>query len=928
MLRRSQTAGNASERPRFRTPTLGIAPRIVGLVALTALVSGAGVGLLSVRSSRSALQNQVLADYQSQADLAAEFTQHYVQGAQRALDQLVAIPNISDAVRAGYAAQLEPVLAVFQPIEPEFDNISIYGPNGEPLARAIKASPPVNVLDREWFQAAMSTRKPYLSQPIISRGNAKPIVAYAIPVLDRDGEPVAIFVGGLSLETIANSLSARAAASPGSSLTVVDRRQDGSILAGSDRSRIAQPFDETDAIRRSVLGAERGARSHETADGDERLVALTPVEGLPWSVLIEHEKSTALAPVSRFTRDMLLLSVPMVLLACVVSGWLALQISLPIVRLRRAAQGLAAGDLKRRTGLSQRDEIGELGRAFDLMGQALEQRTEDLEQAVEELRTEVRVRRDVEAELHAARDDLELRVQERTTELGAANEALRASEEDLRLLVHGARDYALIMMDPEGLVASWNAAAERLYGYTSGEILGRHFSVFSPPEDRENGGHARVLEATRVDGSATAEGWRVRADGSRFWASIVVTALYGEDGELRGFSRLTRDITEKMEADEQLRHSEERFRSFVEVCADAIVIADADGCIRLVNAAAARMFGYEGEDVTGRRVEELLPSELRAIHRGHRAAFYAEPRPRSMGVGLALRGLRKDGSEFPAEVSLTPLQTSDGLQVAAAITDITERRRLEQAVEESVAELRRSNAELEQFAYVASHDLQEPLRMVSNYTQLLARRYEGRLDEDADAFIAFAVEGAGRMQQLINDLLEFSRVGTKGKDLRPTEMESALDTALLNLRAAIEESGAEIEHDPLPAVRGDAVQLAQLLQNLIGNAIKFRGDTPPRIRVSARRDGAGWVFAVQDNGIGIDPVYWERIFVIFQRLHTRSEYGGTGIGLALCKRIVERHRGRIWVESAPGEGATFSFTLAAVDSQQTRQPERAAAEAA
>lgn len=232
-----------------------------------------------------------------------------------------------------------------------------------------------------------------------------------------------------------------------------------------------------------------------------------------------------------------------------------------------------------------------------------------------------------------------------------------------------------------------------------------------------------------------------------------------------------------------------------------------------------------------------------------------------------------------------------------------------QKLEESVAELGRSNADLQQFAYVASHDLQEPLRMVSSYTQLIARRYKGKLDADADEFIAFAVDGANRMQRLILDLLAYSRVNTAGRQFEPTAMETVLKAALNNLTDAVKESQAIITHDPLPAVMGDDKQLAQLFQNLLSNAVKFGGAQPPRIHISAKQTDGEWLFSVRDHGIGLDPQYADRIFVIFQRLHTREEYPGTGIGLAICKKIVERHGGRIWVESELGKGATFYFTM-------------------
>jgi light-regulated signal transduction histidine kinase (bacteriophytochrome) len=249
--------------------------------------------------------------------------------------------------------------------------------------------------------------------------------------------------------------------------------------------------------------------------------------------------------------------------------------------------------------------------------------------------------------------------------------------------------------------------------------------------------------------------------------------------------------------------------------------------------------------------------------------------------------------------------------------DITRRKRDEAALRQAhdelearARDLQRSNEELQQFAYVASHDLQEPLRMISSYTQLLGRRYGDRLDGDAREFMEFIVDGAARMKQLIEDLLAYSRVGTRGRELQSTDSGAALARALVNLRAAQEASGAQVTHDAMPMVFADGAQLTQLFQNLIGNAIKFKGAQPPRIHVSAETRPDAWVFQVKDNGIGLDPQYSDRIFMMFQRLHNKAEYPGTGIGLAICKKIVDRHGGHIWVDSQPGQGATFGFTLA------------------
>jgi len=352
-----------------------------------------------------------------------------------------------------------------------------------------------------------------------------------------------------------------------------------------------------------------------------------------------------------------------------------------------------------------------------------------------------------------------------------------------------------------------------------------------------------------------------------------------------------------------------KFRALLESAPDSIVIVDRRGRIAIVNQQVEQMFGYRRDELVGQPIEILIPDRFREQHVGDRSRYVAHPRTRPMGAGLQLFARRKDGTEFPVEISLSPLEEPDGMLVTSIVRDVSDRKRAEEQLRQAAAELESSNAELEQFAYVASHDLQEPLRMVASYTQLLARRYQGKLDEDADEFIGFAVDGATRMQALINDLLAYSRVGTRGRPFEATKTADIVDRVTADLDVAIKEAGATITRGPLPIVMGDAVQLGQLFQNLISNAIKFREERPPVVRINAEREGSAWRFSVQDNGIGIEPEYAERIFVIFQRLHSRAEYPGTGIGLAICKKIVERHGGHIWVESPPGEGTTFHFTI-------------------
>jgi len=376
------------------------------------------------------------------------------------------------------------------------------------------------------------------------------------------------------------------------------------------------------------------------------------------------------------------------------------------------------------------------------------------------------------------------------------------------------------------------------------------------------------------------------------------------------FYLLQREITQRARAEEALRASEVKFRGILESAPDAMVIMDARGRIALVNAETERLFGYRRDELVGQTVEILVPERFRRGHSHQRQEYTAHPRTRPMDQGLDLRGLRKDASEFPAEISLSPLESAEGILVTSAIRDISVRRKAEAHLLKKMEELKRSNEELAQFAYIASHDLQEPLRMVASYTQLLSKRYKGKLDSDADEFISFAVDGASRMQRLIQDLLAYSRAGTNGQALRETSSEDALKEALTNLRATMEESGAVVTHDSLPAITTDGTQLAQVFQNLVGNAIKYRGPEVPRVHVSATKNGGEeWIFSVRDNGLGIDPQYFERIFILFQRLHGRKEFKGTGIGLAICKKIVERLGGRIWVESQPEKGSTFYFAL-------------------
>jgi PAS domain S-box-containing protein len=523
-----------------------------------------------------------------------------------------------------------------------------------------------------------------------------------------------------------------------------------------------------------------------------------------------------------------------------------------------------------------------------------------------------------------------------------------------------------LLIGTDGAVSLINQKGCELLGYEQEEVIGNSWTEhFVPTHVREDvEAVLQALLAGKVEPAEYFENAVLTKSGEERFIAWHNTVLRDELGNISGVLSSGEDITDIKRAEEMLWQRAAQL-SLLNIVGNKIAsVLDLDSLLDKATQLVQESFGYHHASIftMGREHSDLVMR----TKAGSFAHLYPPDHRLKLGQGMVgwvgLHGetlLANNVDAEPRYVNLypdilpngselsVPLRVAGEIigvldvqspqrnafddndvmvietladQIAIAIEnarlyeklqqELTDRQRAEKRLEHYAAELEQSNTELEQFAYIASHDLQEPLRMVTSYLQLLERRYKGRLDQDADDFITYAVDGAARMHMLINDLLTYSRVSTRAKSFEPTDCSGILNHALSNLRVASEESEATITFDDLPVVEADATQLTQVFQNLISNAIKFhKTDIPPCIHVSAERQGDEWLFSVRDNGIGIAPEHIERIFLIFQRLHTREEYPGTGIGLAVCKKIVERHNGRIWVESKPGEGSTFYFTI-------------------
>jgi PAS domain S-box-containing protein len=527
--------------------------------------------------------------------------------------------------------------------------------------------------------------------------------------------------------------------------------------------------------------------------------------------------------------------------------------------------------------------------------------------------------------------------QQQETALATANEQLKNSEERYHKMISEVEEYAIILLDENGIIQNWNRGAHKIKGYHDHEIVGRHFSVFYLPEDAAMDLPGQLLKKAAAEGKAIHEGWRLRKDGSRFWGSITLTALHGANGEIIGFSKVTRDLTERKMAEDQLKNfaaelqeknealraSEERYhRMIAEVQDYAIILLDVQGNIQNWNAGAEKIKGYTAEEIVGQNFQIFYAPEDRRVNLPQQLLAQAAETGKAIHEGWRLT---KQGTKFWGSIVITAVHNEQGTLIgfSKVTRDLTDKKLTEDKLKEYLRKLEKQNEELDRFAYAASHDLQEPLRKIQTFTDL-AEQYLG--DEMmARKYLDKINTASARMSALVRSILEFSTLATsESHEKTDTDLNEILNTVLSDYELLIQQKKAVVRAGPLPVICAVPLQVNQLFANLVGNALKY---TPrdPRISISYSfvysRDIPHIVDMVEgnyhclvftDNGIGFEPQYAQLIFTLFQRLHGKHEYSGTGIGLALCKKIMDNHEGYIYAEGSPGKGASFYVYFPAV----------------
>jgi PAS domain S-box-containing protein len=782
----------------------------------------------------------------------ADRTARYVDTARAALEAVARRPMI----RAMDPANCDPHLADLREAYGHATNIVVIDLEGRIICGATPP-PPGTVLrtaDDEMLRAMIAAPRFRLTKPIVGKISKRWTVAAAQPVPGPGGKLAGIVAMGIDLQNWV-SFSSIPGEPKGTVHDVVTA--EGIVIARSSEAErwIGRNAGESE-IHRRMLEAKQGTARARGTEGADRLWGFTPVPGTDWYARSSLSAGRVFGPVRERALESAFLLAVVFGIAFVAVAALIARLVRPMQRIAAAVGSRAAGRNEVRVPVTGPREVADLAAELNRMIDSGERRDEDLRR--------FRAAMDISGD-------------------------------------------AILLIDRASLrYVDVNNTFCEMVGYTREEMLGMTpmdlFSADRPTLERDYD----ALIAGNFAAASVVEGRYRRKDGTEVPIEARRRALQTEAGWI--IVGTATDITARKQAEEALRASEESFRRSFELAGSGVAQIGLDRRFLRVNRRLCQILGYPEAELlllTGKQISH--PDDIEVIDQ-QRPRLYAGEID---ALRLEKRYLRKDGSPVWVALTMTVERTPAGKpQYEIAIyDDIDSRKQAEAALQTAHDELARSNSELEQFAYVASHDLQEPLRMVASYTQLLGKRYGDRLEGDAKEFMAYIVDGAGRMKQLIEDLLAYSRVGTRGKDFKPVKLDTVVARARANLRGALEDSGGEITSDPLPEVLGDESQLVQLMQNLAGNALKFRGEAKPAVHVSFSEKENEYAIAVTDNGIGIDPQYFERIFMVFQRLHDKGQYPGTGIGLAICKKVVDRHGGHLWVESSLGKGSRFIFTL-------------------
>jgi PAS domain S-box-containing protein len=863
--------------------------RLTLTFALFAIVLLVVVGEISFNSGRQALESAAVAELLSTAVEKQNAIREWSQENTNDLTALAADPGLADYL-ASFSSRSngsqdptiqETVLTQLENwIGPDQKRLSLFAMDpvsGNVILSTDSMLTGNSFVDQPYFQQGKLAA--YIGNPFFNPDSQNPKIVASVPVMASTGKLVGVLAAYLNLEQLNVIVQQRNL-----------RNSSDAFLVNTDRLPITRPRYITDpAALKVAIHTEAVDRCLAKQSGS---VLAADYRGVP-SVIVyrwldEHQlclidkidQAEAFAPAYNFGQSMLIVSILAILFSLGSAFFISHSITRPVKKLVDGAEQIGQGNLGYRINLKQSDEMGRLGEAFDKMASNL------LHTMGENQRLYLETR--------AWADELEKRVAEQTA-------AIIESEEHYRTLIEQAAE-GIYLADSTGKFLVVNSALCALFGYTHDELL--QVNLFETYTPADLAAIQQRLASFSPEQAFRFERQLKRKDGSLILVESSLAKL--EDGRLQA---ILWDITERKRLEEELYKSRQMLQLVFDNIPQRVFWKDKNLTFLGCNLPFANDIGLSSPSViVGHTDFDHVSPEFAESYRKYDQSVIDTDTPMPAYEELQPTA---DGRQIWISTSRVPFHDRDGsvIGVLGTYEDISVRKQAEEKLKKALDELSRSNAELERFAYVASHDLQEPLRMVTSYLQLLERRYKDRLDSDAIDFINYAVDGSSRMKTLINDLLTYSRVGTRGKDFTLVDCNEVFRRVLQNLLVAIEENKAQIISDPLPVVTADAVQLEQLFQNLIANAIKFRGSHEPRVQIGVRKESKEWVFSVQDNGIGIDPRYFDRIFVIFQRLHGREQYPGTGIGLAVSKRIVERHGGRIWVESKPGEGSTFFFTF-------------------